>query len=61
MLFDWKARSRKPTNPRNRVLQQQAQTFAKQRFKAISFARNNLVTVQQTYKKQANRHQRPVD
>jgi hypothetical protein len=22
MLFDWEARSRKPTNPRNRILQQ---------------------------------------
>jgi hypothetical protein len=44
MLFDWKARSRKPTNFRNRILQQQAQAFARQRFKAIRFAKNNLIT-----------------
>jgi hypothetical protein len=61
MLFDWEARLRKPTNPRNRVSQQQAQIFAKQRFEAIRFARNNLVTTQQTYEKQANRYRRFID
>jgi hypothetical protein len=43
MLFDWKARSRKLTNPRDRILQQQIQAFAKQHFKAIRFAKNNLI------------------
>jgi hypothetical protein len=44
MLFDWKARSRKLINFRNRILQQQTQAFARQRFEAIRFAKNNLIT-----------------
>jgi hypothetical protein len=61
ILFDWEARLRKLINPRNRILQQQAQAFAKQRSEAIRFARNNLITAQQAYEKQANRHRQPVD
>jgi hypothetical protein len=45
MLFDWKARSRKLTNFRNQILQQQTQAFARQRSKAIRFAKNNLITI----------------
>jgi hypothetical protein len=45
MLFDWKARFRKPLNYRNRMSQQQLQAFAKQRSEVMQFVRNNLIKV----------------
>jgi hypothetical protein len=61
MLFDWKARSRKPLNYKNRMSQQQSQAFAKQRSEAMQFVRNNLIKAQQAYEKQANRRRRFID
>jgi hypothetical protein len=61
MLFDWEARSRKPLNYRDRMSQQQSQTFAKQRSKAVQFVRNNLIKAQQAYEKQANRRRKLID
>jgi hypothetical protein len=61
MLFDWKARSRKPLNYRNRMFQQQSQAFAKQRSKAVQFVRNNLIKTQQAYEKQANQRRKFIN
>ena len=61
MTFDWRARTRSPATPRDRLSSDQAQTFAKRRAEAVAYCREHLFRKRRVYEKQANRLRRPID